>query len=106
MGRILYSLLLSAIPRHKYRSALLTTFCWRSFSYTCLFCATAPCCGNSSPPVAEAFHRAPRPPPKQNTMAAADHPSDIISTRDKTGIIDTRDTTDIFLPFANPFQHP
>jgi len=99
-GRILYTLLLSAIPRHKYRlERPLTAFCWRSFSYTCLFCATAPRCGNNPPaPVAEAFHRAPWSPPKQSTMAAAEYPTDIIDTRDNTGIIDTRDTTDIFHP--------
>ena len=45
-----------------------------------------------------AFHRAPWPPPKQSTMAAADYLSDIIDTRGNIGIIDIRDITDVFHP--------
>ena len=45
---------------------------------------------------------APRSPPKQSTMAAAEYPSDIIDTRDNVGIIDTRDTTDFLQPV--PFR--
>jgi len=44
------------------------------------------------------FHRAPWSPPKQRTIAAAEYLSDIIVTRDNIGIIDTRDTTDVFHP--------
>ena len=87
----------------------LTTFCWRSFSYTCLPCATAPRCGNNPPPLSpKPFHRAPWSPPKQSTMAAAEYPSDIIDTRDNIDIIDTRDTTDVFhpVPFWRVIKRP
>jgi len=41
-------------------------------------------------------------------MAAAEYPSDIIDTHDNTGIIDTRDTTDVFhpVPFRRVLKGP
>ena len=37
--------------------------------------------------------------PTQSTMAAAEHPSGIIDTRENIDIISTRDTTDVLSPF-------